>query len=225
MSDRYRDRKFCMVLYPEDSTHVEVLAMLQQGYQYIGILHDKDTWLEDDTDDTSLVGTQKKPHYHIVIKFPQARWNTAVASELGLAPNYLQKCVSYQGSVLYLVHFGLPAKYQYDVNEVFGTLIKDLKKFMCQGDETSRVRQIFDFIDSSEYINYEDVFKWCLEHDLYGDLRRMGSGVMTLIGIHNDRIGRQFPTDVNRNNAMFHGFVQGYHAASKGGLSGFDDEY
>lgn len=210
MSERFRDRKYCMVLYPEDPTHLAVLELLNKGYSYIGILHDKDTWTEDDTDDAALLGTLKKPHYHIVLKFPQARWNTAVADELGIAPNYLQKCVSYQGSVCYLIHDGLPSKYQYAVEDCFGPLVKDLKKFMRGVDEVSRVWEIVNFIENSDWLEYSDLLKWCLKNDLYGDLRRMGQGAFTLICNHNDKINREFTCDKQVDLARFDGYIRGH---------------
>lgn len=62
---KFRDRKFVAVLYPEDPTHVACIDKLKSGgYNFAGILHDEDIYEDGDNK-----GEKKKPHWHIVIKF------------------------------------------------------------------------------------------------------------------------------------------------------------
>lgn len=210
--DKYRDRKYCLVLYPEDPTHCVVMDKLKSGYQFCAILHDKDTYIAEDTDDVTKIGTLKKPHWHVVLKFPQARWNTAVAQELGLAPNYLQRCNSYQGALLYLIHFGLPEKYQYSIDEVFGNLVKDLKKAMRSDDECSRIKLIVEFVDGSDYLTMKDLIQWSYENDLWDVLRRMGQYGIYLLNQHNEAYESSFSASADVDKARFDGFVQGHCA-------------
>lgn len=89
-TQKFRDRKFCAVLYPEDETHVAAIEKLKSGgYNFAAILHDKDVY-----EDGEHKGETKKPHWHVVVRFKNAVWNTAIAKELGIQPNYLEACAN-----------------------------------------------------------------------------------------------------------------------------------
>lgn len=213
---RFRDRKFCLVLYPEDETHVACIQLLSLGgYNFAAILHDKDT--DDD-------GNVKKAHWHIVLRFKNAVWNTSVAKELGIASNYMQKCNSLDGALLYLVHYGIEDKYQYDLEAVTGSLAIRLASLLSDTDESTRALNIYDIIRNSPgIVTYTEVFEKACKSGLYGDFRRMGSGVMWLINDHNTAIYNEtkeyrpsagaYAHLVERNH--FNSFVEGYEAASK----------
>lgn len=186
--DKWRDRKYLLLLYPEDPTHVKAMELIEtSGYQYCGILHNKDTWdvTDDDLGDHEP-GSLKKPHWHLVIKFKQARWSTALETELGIAPNYIRKCNSLDASLLYLIHDGFPDKYQYEFTEVFGNLAPALAKLLVADDEGSRVLEIVKFIDDEQgFMTYRKALIMACENGLYGEFRRLGSGVKFLIDEHN----------------------------------------
>lgn len=76
-TQKFRDRKFCAVLYPEDETHVAAIEKLKSGgYNFATILHDKDVY-----EDGEHKGETKKSHWHVVVRFKNAVWNTAIAKE------------------------------------------------------------------------------------------------------------------------------------------------
>ncbi len=184
MSDptRFRDRKFVAVLYPDDMSHVFALERLKSGgYNFAAILHDQDTY-----EDGDHIGELKKLHWHVVIKFPNAVWNEALAKELGITSNYLEKAKSLDGALLYLVHYGFDEKYQYDIEQVFGTLKTRLASLLADTDESTRALTIFDLIRNSPgMVTYTEIFEKACKAGLYGDFRRMGTGVMYLINDHN----------------------------------------
>jgi hypothetical protein len=184
-----KDRKFCIVLYPEDATHLEALQKLREnGYEYAAILHDRDTWSENEPtfDPTKhIVGEKKKPHFHVVLKFNIQRHRTAVAKELGLAPNYLEDCRNLNRSLTYLVHKNYPEKFQYSIDDVEGSLVKQLQKLLDDKTEDERVQQLLSLIDSSGYLEIRDVIDLACENQLYGELRRMGSWVQWILHAHN----------------------------------------
>lgn len=179
---RFRDRKFCAVLYPEDETHAACMEKLKSGgYNFAAILHDEDVY-----EDGEHQGEKKKPHWHIVIKFTNAVWNEALAKELGITSNYLEKAKSLDGALLYLVHYGYEEKYQYDLDKVFGTLKTRLASLLADTDESTRALTIFDLIRNSPgVVTYTEIFEKACKAGLYGDFRRMGTGVMYLINDHN----------------------------------------
>ncbi len=201
MSDttRFRDRKFVAVLYPEDSTHAACIEKLKSGgYNFAAILHNQDTY-----EDGDHAGELKKEHWHIVLKFKNAVWNTAIADELGITPNYLEKAKSLDGALLYLVHFGYEDKYQYELEEVFGSLKNRLAFLLSDTDESTRALNVYDLIGNSPgIVTYTEIFKKACLAGLYSDFRRMGSGVMYLITEHN----REFTGDLyERNRSLVHG--------------------
>ena len=185
MSDspiKFRDRKFVAVLYPEDASHVECMDKLKSGgYNFAAILHDKDVYEEGEHK-----GELKKPHWHLVVRFKNAVWNTAVAKELGITPNYLEACKNVDASLLYLVHYGNDDKAQYDYENVFGPLRLKLATLLSDTDEGTRVLNIVEIIETSPGpIGYSELIKKAVAAGLYGELRRMGTFATGLIREHN----------------------------------------
>lgn len=189
MSDptKFRDRKFVAVLYPDDDSHVEAIAKLQSGgYNFAAVLHDKDVY-----EDGEHAGELKKPHWHIVIRFKNAVWNTAIAKELGITPNYLEACKDVDSSLLYLVHYGNEKKAQYDYEEVFGPLCLKLATLLSDTDEGTRALNIVEIVENSPGpIGYSELIKKAVAAGLYADLRRMGSFAVGLLREHNDEYQR-----------------------------------
>ena len=184
MSDllKFRDRKFVAVLYPEDPTHAEAIEKLKQGgYNFAAILHDKDVYEDGDHQ-----GELKKPHWHIVLRFKNAVWNTAISKELGITSNYLKVCKDVDSALLYLVHYGRDDKFQYEYEAVFGPLGLKLATLLADTDEGTRVLSIVDIVESSPGpIGTSELLKKAVAAGLYADLRRMGHLATCLVREHN----------------------------------------
>lgn len=180
--EKFRDRKFIAVLYPEDPTHAECIERLKTGgYNFAAILHDKDVY-----EDGENKGELKKPHWHLVLRFKNAVWNTAVAKELGITPNYLEACKDFDNSLVYLVHYHNPEKAQYDFESVFGPLKNKLATLLADTDEGTRALQICEIIENSPGpIGYSELLKKAVSAGLYADLRRMGGFAVGLMREHN----------------------------------------
>ena len=178
-SPKFRDRKFVMVLYPEDASHAAAIEKMKAGgYNFAAILHDKD--VKEDNQ-------PKKPHWHVVVRFKNACWNTAIAKDLGITPNYLEACKDVDSALLYLVHFGNEDKYQYEYEAVFGPLKVRLATLLAEPDEGARVLTLVDIIESSPgYMSYSELLKKSVAAGVYSDLRRMGSLGVALVREHND---------------------------------------
>lgn len=196
MAEKNRSRLWCVLLYPEDETHMQALELIRSTYNYVGILHDKDTWTEEDEKQNPehKAGGLKKPHYHLILKFTQARWNTALAADLGIAVNYLEQCRNFDNAAVYLVHYGLDDKYQYDISELEGALAPDVEKLLKPRSEKDRVSLLLSLIDGMGWITYRDVVCIALENDLYSDVRRMGYILGRIIDEHNSAF-KEMPFD------------------------------
>lgn len=183
-TQKFRDRKFVLVLYPEDPTHSAAIEKMKSGgYNFAAILHDKDT-LE--------TGELKKAHWHVVVRFKNAVWNTSIAKDLGIASNYLEACKDVDAALLYLVHFGNEDKYQYEFESVFGPLSVRLSTLLAEPDEGARVLTLLDIIDSSPgCISYSELLKKAVAAGVYSDLRRMGTLGVALVREHNDTVFKE----------------------------------
>ena len=221
--EKYRSRTFDLLLYEEDETHLNCLQKLATGYQFVALKHDKDVWSEDDEIPEGInVGDLKKAHWHVVLRFPQARWDTAVSAELGIARNYIRKCVSYDGSLLYLVHKGIPDKYQYSPDEAIGPLVKDLKKVLeNESDINEKMQDVIDVLDDKEFWTMRAFLQECVKRGRGGMALRMGSLVKPLIMEHNDMNSmRRYPPDSGAydtaiDQSHFRSFVDGYTACER----------
>lgn len=146
------NRNYTLILYPEDVTHMYALTIIQEKYDYAMILHDKDK-LEN--------GETKKEHYHVVIHFKNARSRKATAKELGIEENYITGC-DLKAQLRYLVHIDDKDKYQYEIDEVEGTL----KKLFLDYIEVNRknmsleIKEIIKGIEENKIATIKELMIW-----------------------------------------------------------------
>lgn len=219
---KFKDRKYVAVLYPDDPTHAAAMEKLESGgYDYAAILHDSDVYETDGEDHKA--GDLKKPHWHVVIRFsPNALWNTAVAKDLGIEVNYLEKCRNLNKALLYLVHRDHLDKYQYDLDKVFGSqsLLSVLSKLLTEEDEGLRVLSIVKMVeDEPGYISPTEFLKKACREGYYGEFRRMGNWASIIVNEHNmnfeisQRNAGAYSDACD--NARFRGFIEGYHTRNE----------
>lgn len=178
MSSPIRDRKFCVILYPDDSSHMEAFEKIKECFDSAYILHDCDTL------DT---GELKKPHYHVVFTFPNPRYLASVSDDLGIPENYIERCIKLNSALRYLIHADNPDKYQYPLEAVGGTLKSKLEKLLGDVSEEAQVLQLIQFLDStSGKVTYRDFLVFACENGLYCSFRRLGYGTKLLLDSHNE---------------------------------------
>lgn len=167
-------------MYPlEDETHRKAIEFIKLNYDYALIVHDKDKDEE---------GRVKKSHTHVIISFPNAKWNTAVAEELSITSNYIEKCRDMDKALEYLIHYNDDSKHQYDIEEVQGNLKAKLKKILLNDgkDENTKAFELMDYIDNFEgYIDEMEFFKYACEIGMYDVARRSAYIMLRLIDKHN----------------------------------------
>ena len=177
--EKYRCKSFNLVLYPEDETHVKALEKIKSSYDYAYILHDRDT---------NEKGEIKKEHWHIVLTFKNAKWNSALADELGITPNYIEESRSLKRSLLYLIHYYDEDKFQYNLDDVHGSLKKRLNGYI-HGEgktESEKVIEIFEIIDEFEgFIDYSIFVKHIAKIGYWDVLRRSSSLILRYLDLHN----------------------------------------
>lgn len=191
--DKLRGKVFLLLLYPdEDVTHAKALEYIKANYDYAAICQDKDVYLEDTITNgvEHKEGELKKAHYHVVVRFKNARWITALAKELEISENYIRLSHNFVRSLLYLVHYYEPEKYQYPPNEVFGTLKQRFKEaYSSEGkSESEKIVDIFNEIDKCEFKVDFQVFVRRIASIGYWDvLRRSSSLILRYIDVHNSK--------------------------------------
>ena len=178
-----RSISWALVLYPgEDPTHKSALDFIINNYsKYAYIMHDKDLL------DT---GEFKKEHYHIIIQFNNYRWRNAIAEELNITPNYLEKVRNLENSLKYLIHFNNSDKYQYDLEQVQGPLKQKLIGYINTTDksESDKVIELLDFLESQKsYVNLSDFLRYVCSINMYDIYRRSASTFIRLLEEHNTR--------------------------------------
>lgn len=179
---KFRARTFCLLLYMEDETHKQAIEKIKNAYDYAMICHNRDT------DENGVV---KKEHYHVVLQFKNAKWNTALAEELGIAENYIEEARNIKRALLYLIHFYEEEKFQYELKDVQGPLKHKLEQYM-NGEGKSESEKVIEILEEIDEFGTEIEFQVFVKHiarkgywDVY---RRAASIINHYIEIHNNNV-------------------------------------
>lgn len=183
--EKFRGRLMRLLLYEEDPSHKAALEKLKD-YEAAYILHDKDLANDDDC---------KKPHYHVVLRFTNAKWNTALAKELGITPNYTRPCDNLNKSLGYLIHFFQSDKYQYDYEEVKGdkSLLNILWSIIIKANKTQEEisDDIVDFIENAGPLTTVDFVRWINANGYFSNLKSGSGWYRDILREHNDKIRKR----------------------------------
>ena len=124
---RLRSRQCMFVLYPESQE--TAIKYAQENFPCAWALHDKDVhtekayqaYIEKNGEPPEWrPGDLKKPHIHFVCSFPNARYFSGIAKEIGVEVNVIRKVNNLYKAYVYLWHLLDPDKYQYS-KDIVGT--------------------------------------------------------------------------------------------------------
>lgn len=177
--EKIRSRCYHLILYPEDKEHVKILDLIEDNYNYAYILHDKDT--------IGQTAEVKKPHWHIILYFENAKYLNSLAVELGISPNYLRTEELKKG-LEYLIHRNHKNKYQYSIDEVFGPLKENLNNYLNSSIETEKtsILLLYSIIDTFEGpITLSEFIPVIVKNNLWSFFRRSQLTWFNLIKEHN----------------------------------------
>lgn len=175
--DEFQSRCMFLELYPV-SHQLQIDNLLNSGWSYVGILHDKDMKLD---------GTLKKPHYHFVIEFDNPKLFSTVCNKLGFSfkkengkglPPYGEPCRKFKDCVTYLTHKGKDDKYQYEVDALFGDelMLGKVKQLISSPDENTQMRLLLDIFDNyNGLLTFRVALNLALKYNLYSTFRRGGA--------------------------------------------------
>lgn len=180
---KFRARNFNLILYPEDESHAKAIEYIERNFDYAMILHDRDC---------DEYGEIKKEHYHVVLRFKNAKWNTALAEELNITSNYIEESRSLKHSLLYLIHYFDEDKFQYVLDDVKGSLKTRLKDIINNSQKTSDEKSIdiMKWIDEQEYITISQFMWYCSSIGYWNMAQRGFSMFSRYIEEHNQNLIR-----------------------------------
>lgn len=188
--EKYRSRTHMLLLYPEDVTHSVAIDRIKQSYDYALILHDKDRFTEEDEkkNPEHKAGTIKKAHYHVILRFPHHKWNTALSNELGIDENYIQEVKQFNNALMYLIHYNDTDKTQYDISDVKGNLKTRLQEAInkIEKSEGEKVSELIQFIKQYDgCVSVTEFAEFCALNGYWSEFRRSGSIFCKIIEEHN----------------------------------------
>ena len=174
-------RNWSFVLYPlEDETHKNAIDYIHNNFDYAEIVHDKDV---------NELGELKKIHTHIVITFKNACSAKSLEKKLGIKVGAFNVSTSLKSALLYLVHFRILDKYQYDIINVSGPLVNQLDKYIRLEDRESEdeiVIKLIDYIESyNTYLTKSVFIRYCCSIGCFDVFRRCQYTFISLINEHN----------------------------------------
>lgn len=176
----YRSRKHLILLYPDTECYETCVSRVKDNYDYCYITHDRDL---------DKQGNIKKPHTHLIIYSKNAIWNTSLSTTLGVDIRFIQKIRNDELTLQYLLHHNEPLKSQYSITEVLGTpsVLKKLENALNNDDlsESEKSLKIIEYIETSNYLTYSELAKYCGINDMWDILRRNSYYFIKLVDEHN----------------------------------------
>lgn len=189
-STKFRDRKYMLLLYPDNESHCKAMENIAKNYDYCSILHDRDTFTKQDEEinPDHKAGKPKKAHWHIVLKFKDAVWNTALAKDLGIEEKFIEKAKNLDRALAYLLHYYDTDKEQYCIEEVDGPLQVRLHEILNKEEKTEgeKVGELIEWITSRESrITVTEFARYCAVNGFWSEFRRSGAIFCKIIDEHN----------------------------------------
>lgn len=190
--DKYRSRVHMLLLYPDCESHVKAVEKIKQSYDYAMILHNRDYWTAEDekSNPEHVSGLVKKEHWHIVLRFNQAVWSSALCKELGIEENYIENVKRFDNAIQYLIHYNDNDKAQYNIDEVSGNLKQKLVESInkVEKSEGEKVIELIDFIEKNDArISIKEFASYCAQQGYWSEFRRSATIFIKIIEEHNSK--------------------------------------
>ena len=174
----FRSRQCMFVLYPESQQ--DQIDFVQKNYPCAWALHDKDKHTQGEYDRYIQrhdgekpdwnPGDLKKPHIHFVCRFPNARYFSGIAKELGVPEPTIRKVNNLYKAYVYLWHMLDPDKYQYDPGIVGRHDWEDPSEHagMSQAED----EQVQILLDMPAFNSAGDMARWAYEQGCWASFKK-----------------------------------------------------
>lgn len=184
MADKPRFAVYEYIIYPDSKTYnanTIIRKIISDVSNYAYILHDKDVYTKEEIEDSDgelsedLIGTQKKPHYHLIIQLENGRYYSGMLRDNPLFNhNTLLPFTNWKRRVRYLVHADDKNKHKYELSEVvhYETDEEFKQYFEDKESQEQRIIQLAkhckEFCGESSY----ETLMWTLANHLWGDYKQ-----------------------------------------------------
>lgn len=113
-----RSRKWFITINPQANCYTNIMTILDEVRPdvYIMVVHDKEEEKED-------YGDEQPKHYHLCIKFKNARSFESMLKKFQGA--HVEVCEYWNRSVQYLCHLNHPHKLQYEYDDLISNIERD----------------------------------------------------------------------------------------------------
>ena len=174
--EKYRSRVHMLLLYPDCEAHCKAVEKIKQSYDYAMILHNRDYWTEQDEKENSehVQGVLKKEHWHVVLRFNQAVWSTAICKELCIEHNYIENVKRFDNALQYLIHYNDSDKAEYSIDEVQGNLKQKLIESInkVEKSEGEKVVELIEYIDRQDTkVSIKAFASYCAKNGYWSEFR------------------------------------------------------
>lgn len=182
--EQKQGRVFSTVFFCKDPEADEIFLNRLSSYwdRFYYILHDKDTYSEDDFDkyvsDNSgelppwNIGDIKKPHYHVIAVSSTPCMLGRAAKRFAVTSNLVQRVEKFKESVQYLIHMNHPNKYQYSVEEVISNDPKVATIFQVKLEAEQKAELLFSAIQTTDILSMTSLASWAIKNHCWDELRR-----------------------------------------------------
>lgn len=187
-----RSRTYEIELYPDDKSHMEALEKLKSQYNIAYILHDSDIWSNEDElkNPSHKAGTLKKPHYHVIVKFGNARYLNPLSQDLGIPSRYIIKRSDIKIALRYLIHKDDTDKYQYLPEDVHGNLLDEFMSAISDISEGDTFIFMMDILDNIICpCSITELARTFALRGYFGQFRRSFALWNMILKEHNERLG------------------------------------
>lgn len=171
----FKSKRLGIILYDEWDGVRALIDSISQEF--------KTAWIFHDSDEGS------KPHYHLILEAPNQVWNTSISKRFGIPINLIERIGSYEGALLYLIHYNNPDKFQYTIDSVHGSLKDDFLKVLNRENEPSESEKVLKMIDwiyeQEGKIMISSFVQWTASNSLYDVFRRSAVIFIKCIDEHN----------------------------------------
>jgi len=182
--EKYRSRTHMLLLYPDNEQHCKAVEKIKQSYDYAMILHNRDYFTDGEN-----AGELKKEHWHIVLRFKDGVWSSAICKDLGIEHNYIEEVKKFDNALMYLIHYNDKEKALYTIDEVQGNLKKRLAEIINK-IEKSEGEKVFELIEHIEQqdkiITIKDFASYCAQNGYWSEFRRSATIFIKIIEEHNN---------------------------------------
>lgn len=185
MTDNKRYRIFNLLLYPDNKQHEKAIQrLISTEFNAVGCLHNCDIYTEDINEHKA--GELKKEHYHFVVKFKNNRTISSLAKVLEIEERFIDSTCNFKNSAKYLLHIGCEDKYQYDIDDLVGSLVPDVIKLIDDTTEEVKVIKICNLLcEIDDFVSTSAFITLIAKNGLYSVYRRCCYSFNRVLDEHN----------------------------------------